>query len=361
MEPHTGTSTSDALTSNDIRATQSSVGHTIAINGFSFSHSVGFTSIERVRIGLEARKNSSPATETAAYVDVVTGTTGDTGTVTSGTVTSNASHFYLAGISRRKTTATVTGVSGLGLTWTQVETVTGSGGDTVIDLWKGEGTPTGNGTVTASFSATATNAVIGIYRFSNVDLTSPIQNHSNLASVGNTSSYSGSITGTNKGIAATFLNVRDKNQSAVGNGFTERNETLIGTASLVGNTLALTATGSQAFSGTISANIDWVLIAVTLTPVTTTSPVTRLSYELSAVAGITTGDVTEAGTSDNTQYVNITSDRSWVAADVANVKVISTLQSLGAATLQTDNLFLEIRETSSATSRICITEIGGDS
>lgn len=353
----TATNPSDALTSNDVRATLDAVSETLTISGFTPGTSNDITS---VRIGVESRKQASQ-TETVAFVDVVSGTAGDVGQVTSGVVTSNSEHFYLAAISRRNDSSDVTGVSGLGLTWTPIGDVIGNSGQTRLSVWRGVGVPTGNSTVTAMFSQLATNSVISVARFDNVDLASPIENSETLNDTSNTSSYSDSINGTVKGMLATFVSMRQRLHTA-GSGATEQEEVRTGTtlsdASLATNTLSLASTGSHAYSGTLDGNVGWSVIALTLRPKASDNPVVNLSYELDSVPGATNQDVTVSTEIDTVQYVDITGDESWVAADISDIEVFAELISLGAASLQVDHIFIEVVDTTGNTARFSIWQGG---
>lgn len=348
------------LTSNDTRAVFDDQGDNVQATGFSTTPAL--PEIQSVVLKLEARKAAVPTTETAAFVDVVTGTAGNVGSVVSAAVAANAAHFYLVAVSRRNAAADVTSVVGLGLSWTQVSDIAGNGNDTRISLWKGTGTPTA-GTVTANFSVLATNAVIGVYRFSGVDLASPIDNFESLNSGSATNNYSDSIVGTALGIAAVFVSMRQRLHTA-GSGFTERNETRTGVttsdASLAGNTLGLAVGGSQAYSGTLDGTVGWSLVAVTLKPAAAVNPVLTVNYKVGAAPnGPSSLVATLVATSDTTYTKDITADRTWTFADITALILTVTATTLGAADAEVDRVWVEVVETEAgATVRVAYKWIG---
>ena len=347
------------VVSDDVRAIGSAVGQTGRVAGFNLT--LTLDEIQRVRIGVEARKASSPTTEQVAWIDTVTGVAGNVGSVVSGTVTSNTAHFYLAAISRKNSSASITSVVGVGLTWNEIHDITGSKGETRLSLWKGSGTPTGNGTVTATFSTTATNSVIGVSRFSNADSAAPIQNSEALNNASITNSYSDSIIGTDRGMAATFVSMGDKTHTAE-SGFTERHETLQGggdnAASLATSTLELVG-GSQAYSGTFNDTVGWSVIAVALTPRSSINPILAVGYDLpNGTPGATTGTLTISSAADTTQFVDITADRIWVAANFATTEPTLSTSTIGAANVEVDRVYMEVVETEiGGTTRIAVREL----
>ena len=97
------------------------------------------------------------------------GTALSTDTVTSATITGVNDHLYLAAIGARSA-HTVSSVSGLGLTWTEVaaqcaarETTSG------ISIWKAQGTVSGDDTVTATLDSNSNTLVLVVARYSGVN------------------------------------------------------------------------------------------------------------------------------------------------------------------------------------------------
>lgn len=204
------------------------------------------------------------ATETVLFVDRVTGV-GTTTTLVSGTVTAAEGHFYLVNVARRNTAASVNSVTGLGLTWTLVDTA--SGADGRVDMWKGEGTPTADGTVTVEFSEAPTNAVMGVSRYSGVLLSAPIQEEESTTDT--TDTYADSLNGSNNGMIVVAISAQNQTHTP-GSSSIERTEVPQGTgsnkATLVTTTRELTADGAAAYSGSFSGTLGWGIVAATLRP-----------------------------------------------------------------------------------------------
>ena len=112
---------------------------------------------------------NAPGGGNVVFEDVVTGgSTGSTTVSTATNVTAASGHLYLASIAA-KSNRTVLSVSGLDLTWTEVKSQCGARSATGISVWKAQGTPSGDGVVTATLSSSPTNAVIAVTRYSGVN------------------------------------------------------------------------------------------------------------------------------------------------------------------------------------------------
>ena len=59
----------------------------------------------------------------------------------------------------------VTGVSGLGLTWTRVRAQCAGRGSTGVEVWQARGTPSASGAVTATLASSPGRAVIAVSRY----------------------------------------------------------------------------------------------------------------------------------------------------------------------------------------------------
>lgn len=353
----TATNPSNVLTSNNVYANIAANSQTITTTGYT----AGTTNtLVSVKLGVEGNKQSGQ-TETVQHVDTVTGTAGNIGSVSSGTVISSSANFYIAQISRRNANANVTSVSGLGLTWSEIGDITGDSTQTRISVWKGTGTPTGDGVVVANFSVNATNSVIAVSRFNNVDLSNPVTNISALNDTALSSSYSSSIIGTIKGMLVTSVSMRQRLHTPT-SGATEVHETRTGTttsdASLATNILSLPTTGSQTYSGNFDSTVGWSVVALTLNPKTANDPIINLSYTLSAIPGATSSNISFLSLSDVNSTVDITSDRIWVYTDIVNINVIATGQSISAAAANIDTIYLEITDTTGNTARVSVWQGG---
>ncbi|MDZ7344555.1 MAG: choice-of-anchor D domain-containing protein, partial [candidate division KSB1 bacterium] len=113
---------------------------------------------------------------TIAHEETQTGgSTGSTTVATSASLIGVNGHLYLAAISNRANRS-VTSVSGLGLTWTRIKAQCTTKGRLGLEVWMAQGAPSGNGVVTAQFSAAPTNATIAVSRYSGVSTINPIGN-----------------------------------------------------------------------------------------------------------------------------------------------------------------------------------------
>ncbi|MGH7454328.1 MAG: hypothetical protein ACRENG_23435, partial [bacterium] len=108
------------------------------------------------------------------------GSSASTTVTTSTNLTGVSGHLYLAAISMRARTR-VLAVSGLGLKWTLVRIQCAGHGSTGIEVWKAQGTPNGNGAVTATVEIGNTDViapkrtvVIAVSRYSGVAVVNPI-------------------------------------------------------------------------------------------------------------------------------------------------------------------------------------------
>lgn len=346
----TATNPSNALTSNNIYANITAAAQTVDVTGFTAGT---VNSLVSVRLGCEANRTAG-GTQVIAHVATVTGNAGNVGTVsTSASVTAVSNQLYLAAISR-ESTATVTGVSGLGLGWTQVGTIT-NGSARTIDVWKAIGTVTSSGIVTASFSAAATNSHIAVSRYSGVDTTTPIQ-ASNTATGSSTTPITAALASTANGMAYMAV-AMDNHTSTAGAGYTEISDEVTAAGGnrdgLTTEIKAVTVTGTETPTCTLDSSAAWAALGLTMTPAAVADPTVTLSYTLSAVPGATSGVLTISSTSDTTQYVDITSDRAWVVADIANIAAIATGTSV-TATVNVDWIFVELVDTTGNTTRLSV-------
>lgn len=351
----TAASPTNAQLTDNIYATISAAAQTIVTSAYTAGTANPLVS---VRMGIEGNKQSG-TTETATYVDTQIGAADNVGTVSSATVTAVTGHFYLAAISRREDTATVTSVSGLGLTWTLVATSV-NGADGAVDVWYAIGTVTGNGVVTATFSANAIHSHIAVSRFTNVNSVTPIQAFATSIG-GNDTPTVGALASTNKGVS--YLAAAGKNRTfTAGSGYTLVSNQLTADGgnsdSLGAEYKLLTVTGTDTPSLTLSGNANWAAVGLTLNPADAVNPVVTLSYRLSGVPGATTGNVTFSSASDVASYINITPDRAWVVADVPNIEITATGLTISAATARIDQVFLEIVDTTGSTSRVSVWQGG---
>jgi uncharacterized repeat protein (TIGR02543 family) len=211
-----------------------------------------------------------------------TATGGSTGvaSVTSGSLSGVNGHLYLASIASKAYRA-VTSVSGLGLTWSEVDTQCGSRNATGVSVWYAIGTPT-SGTVTANLASAPTNAVIAVSRYSGVNESNPIGANvltgnttgANLAAfcAGGTDSnaYSFNLT-TNVDEATVYsaVSMRDHAHTP-GSGYTERadiTQASGGPASSVAvQDRSVSPAGTVTVDGGFDGTVDWAVVALSIEP-----------------------------------------------------------------------------------------------
>lgn len=213
-----------------------------------------------------------------AYVATWTGSSSVSSTVTSSTVTAVADDLYLAAVSM-KSSRVVTSVSGLGLTWTLVDAQCAGRDQTSVEVWMAQGTPSGDGTVTATMDSAPTTAVIAVSRYSGVDPVDPIgavvsanTNGTDGACSGGTDSapYSQNITTTESNVTVYgAIGLRNRTHTP-GTGFTERVDFNTGTgggdSGLAVQDVEEPTVTTRAIDGTLSSAQDWAMIGIEILP-----------------------------------------------------------------------------------------------
>lgn len=365
----TATSPSNALTSDDARASISANGQTVRVTGVTYTPTASST-VQSVRIGCEARKQSGQES-TVSYVATVTQAStdgpGNVGAITSSTVTGGSSRLILASVSRENENAVVNSVTNTGtaLTWTKLQDVI-AGSTRRLDVWWAYGNPGSTFTVTANFSQTATNCHIAVSTYDGVDPSTPISSSGTNTGTG-TSVTGPSLTGANKQLS--YLAVVQHNTTATaGVGYTERSDETTGTGAAADrdgmstHTKALTTGGSEQGAATLSSSTTWGAIGVIIDNAPADDPVVTLSYETpNGTAGATTGNRTYASTTDGSQFLDVTGDRAWTEADIDAIVLIATGQSVGAAACEVDRLWVEVVDTTGNTTRVSVEQYAGSS
>lgn len=208
-----------------------------------------------------------------------------TGIATSGTSVATASlgagssdSLYVAFIATRST-LDVGSLSGLGLTWTQLDEQCGARGQARLECWYAYGAGT-SGVVTATCASTITSAIISVSRYTGVDSTGSIPSNVSYNTLGLDGACSG---GTDNDDATGGITTIFNNAYVVA-GFGTRNTTLTDTggwttragdvtANSGGNLIRMSvedkSQGSPALvtgggSNNLSGAADWGLILVEL-------------------------------------------------------------------------------------------------
>ncbi|MGH7454676.1 MAG: InlB B-repeat-containing protein, partial [bacterium] len=212
------------------------------------------------------------------YQETKTGASSSSTTVTTATnLTAIGGDLYLAAIVSRSRKA-VTGVSGMGLTWTLVKAQCSGRNLTGVEVWMARGTPNGNGTVTATFALAPSNAVIAVSRYSGVNAVNAI---GNIIS-GNTLGLNGLCSGGTDNATYSFNFTTTANGAVIygaaairstthtpGAGYTERVEIVQGSSSpatVAVQEKSMTTAGTVPLNGTFGNNNDWAVVGIELKP-----------------------------------------------------------------------------------------------
>ncbi len=184
-------------------------------------------------------------------------------------------HLYLAAIAAKSNTA-VNSVAGLGLTWTRVQAQCAGRDQTGVEVWMAQGTPSGNGTVTATLASAPGNAVIAVSRYSGVDAVNPLGNivagntmgASGACSGGvDNNSYSFNLTTTVNGAVIYGAAAMRNHIHTPGAGYAERAEIMQGgKASVAVQDKSFASAQTGAVNGSFDDTVDWAVVAVEIKP-----------------------------------------------------------------------------------------------
>jgi hypothetical protein len=148
---------------------------------------------------------------------------------------------------------------------------------TRVELWKAQGTPSGNGVVSATLASTPSNAVIAVSRYSGVTALGNVVSANSLgvngACTGGTdaTSYSFNLTTTVNGAVAYGAPALRGIAHYPGSGYTERAEVHQGAdggsaAGVAVEDKTVATPASVAVNGTLGYPHDWTAIAVEVKP-----------------------------------------------------------------------------------------------
>jgi len=238
-----------------------------------------------------ATRNLRPGSgvnSTILAVETVSGTAEGaaiTAVTTSTSITGITNQLYLASVSVNPN-IDVTSVTGLGLTWTQVDQQCGYKGTTRTEVWRALGGAT-TGTVTATVAANAQGLAISVSRFSGINTVSPIGNvtssnvngfeSTNCSGSTVTSSYSTSIkTADNNAMVWGAVGKLNYTHTQ-GSGYSERDDissgsTATNSAGVATENKTQATAGMTNVTGSFPSSIDWSSIAVEITPSTKCAP-----------------------------------------------------------------------------------------
>jgi uncharacterized repeat protein (TIGR02543 family) len=204
-------------------------------------------------------------------------------------------HLYLAAIAT-KAQVDVSSVFGLGLNWSRVKSQCSENGTTGIEVWKAQGTPSGNDFVTATLEAQPSNAVIIVSRYSGVDAATPIGSKISGNVFGadgpctpgeETAAYSLNLTTTvNGAVAYGAVAMRNKVHTQ-GDGYAERGEIMSGSgggaASAAVEDQTIASASNVSVNGTFSDSVAWAAVAVEIQPSSSSAASKRSALAAAAI------------------------------------------------------------------------------
>jgi len=187
---------------------------------------------------------------------------------TSASIGAVLNNLYVASIGT-KDGVDITSVSGLGLSWTQVDEQCAGRDKTRVEVWVAQGTPS-SGIVTATAASSEDHLIIIVNRYSGVDTTTP----TGAVASANTNGTDGSCSGGSDSTSYSFnltttdtdsmvhvaTNVRNKSHTP-GASYTEIIE-INGSASLAISNQEVATAGSVTVDGTSSSATDWSVVAL---------------------------------------------------------------------------------------------------
>ncbi|MGH7601395.1 MAG: FlgD immunoglobulin-like domain containing protein, partial [bacterium] len=151
--------------------------------------------------------------------------------------------------------------------------------NTGVDIWMAQGTPSGDGAVTATLAITPSNAVIAVSRYSGVAAVNPVGNivsgNSNgvngaCASGVENNLYSFSLTTTVNGAMAYGAAAMRSRSHTPGAGYAERAEFKQGSgggiASIAVQDKNVVSAATVTVDGSFSGNVDWAVVGLEIKP-----------------------------------------------------------------------------------------------
>jgi hypothetical protein len=193
-------------------------------------------------------------------------------------VTGASDHLYLVAIAP-KPSASVLGVSGLGLSWTPVRAQCAGRAQTGVEVWQAMGTPGGDGIVTAILASTVPNAAMTVTRYSGVDAANPVGSVTSVNTNGtegacaggsDTNSYATDLATTVDG-SVTYVAAAMRNRlHTPGDGYAENIEVRQGSgggiASVAVADQTIEVTSVVTVDGSFNGSVDWAVVAAELMP-----------------------------------------------------------------------------------------------
>jgi hypothetical protein len=331
------TNPGNALVSDDARTTLDVNGEWIEVGGFPTPG--GATTVTGLIIGFEGQRTLAPPS-VVTHVQTVTGTGAATSSVSALAVTGGSGRVFVAAIANGESNVrTVSAVSGLGVSWAHVGSVTGSDAKGRLEVWLGTGTSS-TGLVTATFSGNVEFAAIAVSSYTGVDSASPIQSVQTAKAPGQGSSSwsTASVTGTTNGRLFAAVNAQQRGDVSFSNPATERADFGSGGKVRLATADGAAASGGNVPSGGITGSTDWQSIGLTLRPSVIAPPQVRLSYTVGGIAGASTS-LRSLGASDGHFVLDVYPDRTWSVANLSQLRVRVEAVSLAGGTALIDRVY----------------------
>jgi len=214
-------------------------------------------------------------TGAAELREIQTGSSTSTNTVsTSSSITAAFDDLYLASVASKKYEQ-VLGVSGLGLTWSQVATQCAGRSQAGVTIWSAQGMPGSSGVVSATFADSVSSAAIAVSRYRGARMPMPLET---VASA-NTNGVGGGCSGGSDNAAYAFPLETSADNSVVhlavsmrkrshfpGGGFVEHGSVLAsgggGPASLSISDRQIGMASIVNVTGSFDSSVDWSVVAV---------------------------------------------------------------------------------------------------
>ncbi|MGH2570322.1 MAG: choice-of-anchor D domain-containing protein, partial [bacterium] len=325
-----------------------------------------------VRVSLAGSGVQPPPGGPVRFEGSVRGTAVASASVTSGILLGVSADLYLAAISSKELVP-VTGVTGLGATWSPLRSQCGGRGQSEVEVWIGEGATT-HGTIQATLAAPSEAAAIVVARYSGGSASGRLGAVLSENTNGPAGPCTGGVDGSHYALdlATTRPNsvlfgavaMRERIHSP-GPGWTARNEARAdGAGSVVSVAVAdrsVATPADVALDGSFDADADWSVVAVEIRGALGDAPeilVTPGAFDFGVIdvgeAFTTTVQIRNDGTSE------LAVDTEWIGADATEFSFASSVGPLTLAPGRSANLGVRFAPTSAGPKTITLRVTSND-
>jgi hypothetical protein len=274
---------------------------------------------------INTEDNQANWTEYPVVVEWVAGDSENSNTVSTNTsILGVSNQLYIAAVSV-KNYADTTSVTGLGLTWIELEDQTGGRSQTGISVWYAIGSPT-TGSVTATLGSTPKASVLHVFRIANVNPSNPIgdresantngENGAGSGGVDDTYAYLDIITTSPDATVLGLIGQRGRITTA-GAGYTIISDSKIGSggdiAGLTSEYKFVPTPGTLIVNSTFNIDTDWAIVGLEINP--------SLGAGDFTPPIVNNFGVEDSGTGTGTFWANVTDDN---AVNSVTIKLNST-------------------------------------